>query len=106
MPNHCFQGGVSNPIAFNSDWTVNFNPDVTGILNYDLSAVNSSTLVSSLLCSLQTTASSNMISGNGYVENTSTLRDLQGGMGPPPGGPPPNGGGGSMGGMGGTVGGS
>lgn len=77
LPNHCFQGGVSNAAAKNTDWTVNFNPDVTGMIQYAATAIDSSTKVTELLCDIQRTASANMIAMNGYTANTATRRLLQ-----------------------------
>ena len=52
LPNHCFQGGVANPSASNTDWTVNFNPDVTGMIQYAATAIDSSAKVTELLCDI------------------------------------------------------
>ena len=40
LPNNFSQGGVSNPTASNTDWTVNFNPDVSGVIQYASSSKN------------------------------------------------------------------
>ena len=60
----------------NSDWEVNFNPDVTGLIQYPSTVVDSGAKVSELLCDLQRTASTNMIAGTGYMDHTATLREL------------------------------
>ena len=52
LPNHCFQGGVANPSASNTDWTVNFNPDVTGMIQYAETTIDSSAKVTELLCDI------------------------------------------------------
>ena len=76
FPNHCFMAATSNPVASNSDWTVNFNPDVTGKIQYAATAIDSSAKVTELLCDIQRTASANMIAANGFTMNTATRRLL------------------------------
>ena len=35
MPNHCMKANNTNPIPSNGDFSVKFNKDVSNVLNYD-----------------------------------------------------------------------
>ena len=73
MPNHCFQAINENPYTTNvSDFSVRFNRDVSGMLNYEESDVNSSAKTEELLCDITRTMESNMLSGTGYTEYDSS----------------------------------
>lgn len=41
MPNHCMQAINENPLPADTDWKVKFNRDVSDLLNYEASDVNS-----------------------------------------------------------------
>lgn len=71
MPNHCFQATNENPVPNNTDFQVIFNRDVTGMTNYDSSDIDSEEKTTELLCDIQRTAESNMMSGTGYSEYNS-----------------------------------
>ena len=34
LPNHCFYSPANNPVEADTDWTVKFNPDMTGVKHY------------------------------------------------------------------------
>ena len=51
---------MNNATAMESEWTVVFNSDVTDVMNYQASDVNTSAKTDELLCDLQRTSSSNM----------------------------------------------
>ena len=88
MPNHCFNGLLNAPSEKESDFTVQYNPQVdVNVQTYSESDVNSVEKTSELLCDLQRTMSENMPSTSNYVTNIAKLpRNLQpeGRDGPPP----------------------
>ena len=78
MPNHCFNGLLNAPSEKESDFTVQYNPQVdVNVQNYEESDVNSVEKTSELLCDLQRTKSENMPSTSNYVTNIPRRRDLQ-----------------------------
>ena len=94
MPNHCTNAKNENAQPFDVDFSVIFNRDVNGLSNYSESDLNSTAKTTELLCDLQRTAESNMLSGTGYSENSSRRilqRGNRGGSGDKP--PPKDGGG-------------
>ena len=97
MPNHCFQATNATPTPINSDFTVLFNRDVTGQVNYAETSYDTSAEVTELLCDIQRTAEANMLAGSGYSETSWARRNLH--SHPPP---PPDGGDGGGGGGGGS----
>ena len=50
MPNHCFQGGVTNPTASKIDFTVKFNADVRNVINVGSNKVDSIANTTATLC--------------------------------------------------------
>jgi hypothetical protein len=68
MPDHCFQAINENPEIKDTEWKVKFNRDVSGMLNYEESDVDTQAEVEELLCDIQRTSDSNMLSGSGYEE--------------------------------------
>jgi len=53
MPNHCFNGLLNAPSEKESDFTVQYNPQVdANVQNYEESDVNSVEKTSELLCDL------------------------------------------------------
>jgi len=89
LPNHCFQSALTNAKSINTDWEVNFNPNVSGKINYAAADVDSASKVSSLLCDIQRTSDVNMIAGTDF-KMIQAKRDLQ--QMPPAGGMMPGGG--------------
>ena len=84
LPNHCFNALLSNPSSQEYDFTVTFNPDVSGsALNYDEASIDTSNEVSELLCDIQRTAAVNMPSTSTFTNNN-MRRELQQGGNPPP----------------------
>lgn len=68
LPNHCFYDTTPNTAeAIDNTWTVNWNPDVTGKLNYQASDFDSESKTTEILCDIQRTSSNNMMSESGYV---------------------------------------
>ena len=69
MPNHCFQAINENPrTTAIVDFEVVWNEDVSGVVNYQDTDADSETKVSEILCDIQRTNDSNMMSSTGYVE--------------------------------------
>ena len=99
LPNHCFYSTMNNSAEMDVDWSVVFNQDVNGVMNYTEDDFDTSVKTDEILCDLQRTSSSNMNADLEY-EIADSRRMLQ----PPPNGggggggmPPPNGGGGGGG---------
>ena len=68
LPNHCFNGLLSAPSEKESDFTVQYNPEVdASVQNYEERDINSVEKTSELLCDLQRTASENMPSTSTYT---------------------------------------
>jgi hypothetical protein len=107
MPNHCSDATVNTAVDIEADWEVKFNPDVTGVLNYQESDINSVEKTSEILCDINRTSSANMLAVSDYTLTTfEGGSSQQSGGGPPPGGrllqpsgnkPPPSGSGGLSG---------
>lgn len=69
MPNHCFNSENYNPLStYVSDFSVNFNSDVSNQLNYPASFADSTIAVNSTLCDSGRTDNTHMIAGNNYSE--------------------------------------
>ena len=67
MPNHCMQAINENPRTdVVVDFEVNWNEDVTGVVNYQETDADTEAKTSELLCDLQRTNASNMMSSTGY----------------------------------------
>jgi len=75
MPNHCFQAINENPTPGTSEFKVKFNRDVQGQYNYQESDVSTQTQTEELMCDIQRTAETNMMSGTGYTENINSTAD-------------------------------
>ena len=88
LPNHCFYSTMNNSAEMDVDWSVVFNQDVNGVMNYTEDDFDTSVKTDEILCDLQRTASSNMNADLEY-ELADSRRMLQ-----------PNGGGGGEGGGG------
>jgi hypothetical protein len=69
LPNHCFQAINDNPYTTGvSDFEVLFNRDVTGMMNYESSDIDTQAKTEELLCDIQRTSSTNMLDGTEYSE--------------------------------------
>ena len=71
MPNHCFNGRTTgSKINFASpketEWQVNWNPDVNDIQNYQDRDFDSQAKTSEILCDIQRTSSKNMNEASQY----------------------------------------
>lgn len=62
LPNHCSDSKVNTAVDINVDWKVKFNPDVTGVMNYSESDVNTQEDTTDLLCDIQRTSYDKMLS--------------------------------------------
>ena len=72
LPNHCFQGGVTNPTASKMDFAVKFNADVRNVINTGSNKVDSIAKTTTTLCTTNTStgdvpASSGYSGSNGGV---------------------------------------
>ena len=87
LPNHCWTSTfLQNVVQYQTfDFEVIWNMNVYGTLNYSTTDFDSQSSTENILCDLQRTASSNMLTTLNYTEPTSR-RLLQ-----PPSGPPPDG---------------
>jgi hypothetical protein len=71
MPNVCWETNTSNPNVANYvtvDFKVDWNPDMTGIVNYPESMFATADDVDSVMCDIGRTADSNMDSSITYDE--------------------------------------
>jgi len=83
LPNHCFHSTFNTATDIENEWTVVFNADMTGIMNYSDADFDTSAETDEKLCDLQRTASANMHSSVDFnLENRRMLQ--QGGGGSPP----------------------
>lgn len=69
FPNHCYHATNANPVHLNLDFSVKFNMDVSGIENYSAEDINSVDKTTELICDLQRTHKSNMLSEVDYTNN-------------------------------------
>lgn len=71
FPNHCYHAINANPVSLHLDFSVKFNMDMTGITNYSAEDIDSVDKTSELICDLQRTSTTNMLSDLEYTDNNS-----------------------------------
>lgn len=81
MPNLCWSTSDKNPnvAAYeNIDFTVTWNKDVTGVMNYSAKSFKNHNAVENILCDISRTADTNMVSGTTYTEAGRALKTVAG----------------------------
>lgn len=76
LPNHCHTHKINIASAQQIDFTVKYNADVAGVLNYAANDVDSVEKVSELMCDISRTSSTNMLDSSSFADNTSSARML------------------------------
>lgn len=66
MPNHCFYSTVNFGVASESEFTVAFNADMSDVMNYSESQLNTAEKTDEILCDIQRTNESNMHQSSDY----------------------------------------
>jgi len=69
LPNHCLNATVNNALPTENTWEVNFNADVSSVMNYDDDDFDTSAKTDEILCDLQRTSSANMNAVSDYSLN-------------------------------------
>lgn len=52
LPNHCINSTVNNAVAMEQEWEVIFQPDMTGVKNYEASAIDTEAKTAEVLCDI------------------------------------------------------
>merc|ERR1712079_164504 len=60
LPNHCIHSVINNPTAYEDEWKVIWNADVTGVENYTEDDFATSEQTDEVLCDINRTVSSNL----------------------------------------------
>ena len=79
LPNHCINSTTNNAVANELGWEVIFQPDMTGIKNYESTDIDTDAKTDELLCDISRTKRRNMNAASKFIniDETSDTRRLQ-----------------------------
>lgn len=72
LPNHCHNSTVNNASASEKEWTVTFNPDMSGIENYTDADFDTSAETDEILCDISRTSKSNLNAASSFSGDDET----------------------------------